>query len=133
MIGTPSLPNGWVECNGQTINDSTSPYNGKSVPNLNSNKRFLRGSTSSGASGGEDTHTLTVEEIPFHSHNTHPIYPENPGTHGSGNLIRWSTSLSSNWGSKEKLWQSISDSTGGNQPHNNLPKYFEIVWIIRIK
>ena len=53
---TPSLPNGWIECNGQLLNDSASPYDGQIMPDLN-NKRdanysagsFLRGNTTSGA------------------------------------------------------------------------------------
>lgn len=32
---TPTLPDGWVECNGQTLSDSDSPYNGDVIPNLN--------------------------------------------------------------------------------------------------
>ena len=32
---TPPLPNGWVECNGSTLNDSSSPYHGQVLPNLN--------------------------------------------------------------------------------------------------
>lgn len=47
MSGTPaSLPDGWVECNGQTIADASSPYNGVAIPNLNSATQD--GSTSSG-------------------------------------------------------------------------------------
>jgi len=49
---TPSLPENWVECNGQTINDSESPYDGQTVPDLNGEQRFIRGSKSSGGTGG---------------------------------------------------------------------------------
>ena len=31
---TPVLPDGWVECRGQIINDPASPYNGTGIPNL---------------------------------------------------------------------------------------------------
>jgi len=56
---TPTnLPSGWVECNGQTLSDAGSVYNGQSIPNLNGNsggtKRFLRGSTTSGSTGGNE-------------------------------------------------------------------------------
>jgi len=54
---TPSLPEGWVECNGQVINDAESPYNGQTAPNLNGNNRFLRGNTTSGGTGGSETHS----------------------------------------------------------------------------
>jgi hypothetical protein len=58
---TPALPNGWVECNGQTLNDAASPYNGQVIPALNgtteSTKLFLRGSVTSGGAGGQATNS----------------------------------------------------------------------------
>ena len=50
---TPSLPDGWVECKGQTLSDATSPYNGQVIPDLNNAPsgynwwRFLRWGTTS--------------------------------------------------------------------------------------
>ena len=59
--GTPALPIGWVECNGQVVSLPGSPYDGMAVPNLNGadqqDKRFLRGSTESGATGGQELHS----------------------------------------------------------------------------
>ena len=51
--GTPQLPDGWMECNGKKVKDSQSPYDGKTLPNLNAAKgypsgRFLRGDKKSG-------------------------------------------------------------------------------------
>jgi hypothetical protein len=54
---TPALPHGWVECNGQTLNDPDSVYNGQTIPNLNGQNRFLRGATTSGSTGGSETHS----------------------------------------------------------------------------
>lgn len=61
MTGVPaSLPAGWVECNGQVLSDADSPLNGMTMPNLNgaadSSKRFLRGNSTSGGTGGAATH-----------------------------------------------------------------------------
>jgi len=57
---TPALMEQWVECNGQILNDSESPYNGQTIPDLNGQqgglKRFLRGSITSGAMAGSETH-----------------------------------------------------------------------------
>jgi hypothetical protein len=54
----------WIECNGQVIMDSSSVYNGVTIPNLSgfgsTTKRFIRGSTTSGTTGGTETHTHTV-------------------------------------------------------------------------
>ena len=48
LPGTPQTHDGWVECNGQTLADTSSPYNGQVIPNLNGDGRFLRGGTISG-------------------------------------------------------------------------------------
>lgn len=54
--GVPSTISAfWVECNGQVLSDAESPLNGQTIPDLNGstgNKRFLRGSTTSGTTGG---------------------------------------------------------------------------------
>ncbi len=48
FANTPALPDGWVECNGQTISDTDSPYNGQTIPDLNGNRNILRGYSTSG-------------------------------------------------------------------------------------
>ena len=55
--GTPDLPDGWVECNGQTLNYPESPYNGQTMPDLNTQSRFLMGGTTSGGTGGSASHS----------------------------------------------------------------------------
>ncbi len=52
LPGTPPLPNGWEECNGQTIDLPGSPYDGLALPNLNGERRFLRGGLTSGIQEG---------------------------------------------------------------------------------
>jgi hypothetical protein len=69
FTGVPALAtqgrDEWVECNGQAISDVESPLNGQTIPNLNASgggtKRFLRGSTTSGTTGGTDTHTHSIQ------------------------------------------------------------------------
>jgi hypothetical protein len=64
ISGTPGLPAGWLECNGQLVADAESPLNGQTLPNLNgtfttgggttsSAGRFLRGTT--GTTGAIET------------------------------------------------------------------------------
>ena len=60
---TPALPEGWVECNGQNVTDSESPYLGKYVPWLNSTNRFLRGTDgATGNYGGEETNVHVAHQ-----------------------------------------------------------------------
>tara|TARA_Y100000310_G_C20702423_1_gene831085 strand:+ start:4893 stop:5369 length:477 start_codon:yes stop_codon:yes gene_type:complete len=58
LTGVPSLPGNYVECNGQVLNDSLSPLNGQTMPNIN-NTSIVAGFTSSGITGGSATHTHT--------------------------------------------------------------------------
>lgn len=54
---TPALPAQWMECDGSLVTDASSPYVGQNLPDLNSGShRFLRGSTTSGTTGGSETH-----------------------------------------------------------------------------
>lgn len=78
--------------------------------------RFLLGAGSSytaGATGGEATHKLTVDEMPNHSHGL-----KNDKTGGSGSA-KW---VINNSASSE----AVISSTGGNQPHNNMPPYLVV-------
>ncbi|MCI0530361.1 MAG: hypothetical protein L0Y74_00175, partial [candidate division Zixibacteria bacterium] len=56
---TPPLPPNFVECAGQLLIDPQSPFHGQTIPTLTGG-RFLRGATSSGATGGVTTHSHTV-------------------------------------------------------------------------
>lgn len=66
ITGIPALPSGWVECNGQTLSDASSPINGQVIPNLNGNANFLYGNATSGS-------TKTENYLPSHTHNV-PVY-----------------------------------------------------------
>jgi microcystin-dependent protein len=116
---TPALPAGWVECNGQALSDSESPYNGQNMPNLNGDHRFLRGNATSGGAGGAETVQLSVDQMPSHSH-----------------YISGNNSQSSETGIEGNVQGSAAYSTGatgGDQPHENLPPYYNVVWIMRVK
>lgn len=109
--GVPSLPANFVECSGQTLSDADSPLNGKTIPNLNGGiYRMLRGSSTSGTTAGSDTHN--------HGGTTGSV-DSNPGA-GDGN--------------------SSTTTFRGTLPHShtisnvsNLPAYYEVVFIMRVK
>jgi len=80
---TPALPEGWAECNGQTLNDPKSPYDGATLPNLNGERRFLRGGSSSG--GLEAATEMAVQPDlsrirPFHPRNYDGFTDEGPAS-----------------------------------------------------
>lgn len=74
-----------------------------------------------GKTGGEKTHTLTVSEMPSHSHSTAV-----EGGSGSNYVV------GSFLNNKSPLYYVPTDSKGGNQPHNILQPYQVVAYLKRI-
>lgn len=112
--GTPVLPWGWVECNGQLIADAESPYNGTNAPDLNPGSRFLRGSSVSGTYQAEDfaghTHTGTTAVDGNHTHDIDP-----PATTTSASGVHSHTGTTGNVNSGNNgVWIPYDDNTSDN-------------------
>ena len=101
--------------------ESTSPANlfGGTWEQIKDTFLLAAGNTyTAGATGGEATHTLTVSEMPSHYHNSQGwlrIVGES-----TGNAVLLSDGTDTD---RHTL------STGGGQPHNNMPPYLAVyVW-----
>jgi microcystin-dependent protein len=133
------IPEGYMLCNGDTVTTAQYPelaYSlGKeteesfTLPDLR--KRFVVGYDNSaegysaiGVTGGEEKITLTIEQMPNHTHsvefvdekwgdnaNSRP-FPNPAGTSG---------------------YTAQTTSTGGGQAHENRPPYYVLAYVIKVK
>ncbi|MEM9887557.1 MAG: tail fiber protein, partial [Bacteroidota bacterium] len=146
MWPTSSPPTGWLICNGSSFSSSTYPdlanvLGGTTLPNFNG--RFPLGVGNSGTSGstthnigsngGAEKHTLSINEIPNHSHGAGSLSTSEPylSQEGSGNQDK-----RDGGGTKLFEYTSITGNTasvGGGQAHNNMPPFYTINFIIKAK
>lgn len=111
--------------------------------------RFIYGGdgTNNGAMGGEATHKLTETELPkiqgsaqfrlFNgSANIVGDLHDNPADSGVFSFVQNS---GSKWGGTMQLGPSATANTdvlhlefGGSQPHNNMPPYYVLAWIMKL-
>ena len=102
-----AIPSGWVICDG---NNST--------PNLTD--KFIKSTGTAGGTGGGTTtgaHTLTIAEMPAHTHQTERSY----GNAASGSYYNTSQ-------------PAPTDSTGGGGSHTHTqaePVYFSLIFIMK--
>lgn len=75
-----------------------------------------------GSTGGEAEHTLTVSEMPSHSHNI-----RTQGTETEQNAITYTSQKSRLAG-----YGTLIQNSGGGQPHNNMPPYLTVYMWKRI-
>ena len=111
-----AIPSGWALCDG---NNGT--------PNLRD--RFVLGAGvdyAVGATGGEETHTLTISEMPEHFHSfyhrgstVNAVRP-NAGTTNTTSVTSNSSTLTE------------TQATGGSGPHNNMPPYYALCYIMKL-
>lgn len=140
--GNASAPMGWLLCNGQAVSrttyavlfaewgtkygagDGSTTFN---VPDLRD--RTLIGASTThplGWTGGAETHTLVLAEMPAHQHQVagRPLDPAIASNQATNEVI-----IDDDW-----LGGSISkttDTRGSDQPHNNMQPSFAVNYFVK--
>ena len=147
-FASDTIPNGWLLCDGSVVSRTTYSelFNAIGLnyvedgvewldeerfplPNVKGKTVVGKDSTDTdfntlGKTAGEKTHTLTVDEMPSHTHEL--IVDKQQGGVNAALQPTWGTAYSSTDSG------SISN-TGGDQPHNNLQPYLVTNFIIKAK
>lgn len=139
-------PKGWALCNGQLlpINQNQALFallgtqyggNGQTtfaLPDLRGcTPLHGGGGANMGVRGGEYTHTLSVNELPAH---THPLFAAHrPGTSqtAAGNILAAHRGGYAD-STDAALQAATLASVGGSQPHNNMAPYLVLNYIIAL-
>ena len=143
-FSSDTVPNGWLLCDGSSFSTTSYPelfdvigttygYDDDRNPKLPDLRGRVavgkKAATSSsdtdfnelGKTGGEKTHTLTIDEMPSHKHG----FQANNDFHAQSGTDAWIFKGGRNDG--------FILETGGSQPHNNLQPYLVTNFIIKAK
>ena len=155
MYASDSVPAGWLLCMGDEVSRTTysalfqvigTQYgagNGNTTFNLpNMSMRFPLGRSNQagtnkvGATGGEVAHTLTVSEMPVHSHSLSDSGAAHSFAWGAAGTVGTDTTAhgGASDGNKLYTWQgpwNKTQSAGSGMAHNNMPPYMVVNFIIK--
>ena len=137
MWATATPPTGWIICDGSSFSSATYPalatvLGSTTLPNFNGRMPLGVGqSNENGATnhtlnqtGGEETHQLTTNEMPSHSHDVTVTFREGNENGGGSNY-----SDLNGGSSNSKTF--TSSSVGNDQAHNNMPPFYSLYFIIK--
>lgn len=125
----PPLPPGWVECNGQVLDDSESPYNGRKIPDLNGESRFLRGHEKSGVHQNHQLQTHKHKDS-GHFHTTGGIGVEHASP-GGGALDQGIGAAHKN--QVNEGFAQIGNPVNAEHGAETRPVNMTVIWIIKVK
>lgn len=158
-MGTPYLseirvvsfnfpPRGWALCNGQTLSIAQNQalfallgttYGGDGIsnfqlPNLQARMPVHQGSGFElGQAGGQSSHTLLPTEMPAHTHPAQGMSTTASAESATGNT--WGASAQNPYAKAANTTMSPAAlaPAGGSQPHNNMPPYLVLNFIIALQ
>jgi microcystin-dependent protein len=159
IFGGNFAPRGWAMCNGQLLSISQNTalfsllgtmYGGDgrttfALPNLQGSAPLMAGQGNGlshrevGEVGGSPTVTLTTSQLPGHAHavsgtTTPGSVPDPAGdVWGVAGAARGTAMYSASPGSAPQMSPQAFTVAGSGQPHNNLPPYLVLTFIIALQ
>lgn len=159
MFGGNFAPRGWALCNGQLMSISQNTalfallgttYGGDGrvtfgLPNLMGTAPMQQGqgpglsSRWLGETGGEPSVTVLTSEMPAHTHRVNAVDASGDATTpnnalwASAMLGRIGSNMYSNAAPDQLMNPMTTGITGGSQPHNNMPPYLCVSFIIALQ
>jgi len=149
MVGFNFAPVGWAMCDGSVLlipsnealfNLLGTTYGGDgrqtfALPDLRGRIPFHQGnSLVVGASGGSETVTLVQNQLPTHTHALSAN--SSSGTQGSPTGGFWAQSSLGQYSTETptlNMAAAAVSSTGGSLPHDNIPPFLAITFIIALQ
>lgn len=152
-----TAPTGYLMCDGQSLSTTAYPalfqaigyqYGGSgsnfNVPNLQNRVPVGKGSEAEfdtlGETGGAKTHTLTIAEMPSHTHiqdahghggRTESTQSAPTGFNGISSALRASNAAYTLENQYVTPTAAVNQNTGGGGAHNNLQPYIVLNYIIK--
>ena len=141
-------PSGWLDCNGRVLNTSLYAalftaigytYGGAdlsfNIPDMQGRVPVGRGSgagltsRSLGATGGEETHTLSVGELPSHTHSLSRRSNPEDGAYDTGDGHAAESSACTT--DRSILGTFSTSATGSGTAHNNMQPFVVVRYLIK--
>jgi microcystin-dependent protein len=142
-------PKGWALCNGQLlqINQNQALFSllgttfggdGRvtfALPDLQSRTPIHAGNGFTlGERGGEQAHTLSINELPMHSHVLNASSSATGGTASpNGNYLGGGNNVYANAGALTTLSAATVTSVGGGQAHQNMQPFLTLSFCIALQ
>lgn len=147
LVGFNFAPRGWADCNGQIlpINQNTAlfsllgtMYGGNGIttfalPNLQGRVAVHEGAGhTQGEQAGSEAVTLTVAQMPAHSHAFRAVAGDQDSDVATNHLLSTGNFYANPPSNTAMAAESIS-AAGGSQPHDNMQPYLVLRYIIALQ
>jgi microcystin-dependent protein len=148
MFGGNFAPSGWAICDGSLLSISEfevlfvligTTYGGDgqstfALPDLRSRVPLHQGASFTiGQNGGAEAVTLTANQIPAHTHAAVASSGAGSSHDPTGNIwANWTGSQYSDQTINASMSPSAITSAGGSQPHDNMPPFLGLNFIISL-